>query len=386
MLTDVVTRVTGCFRSRSSSPWDVQAVRQASELPRLRTVWDALLQQTPHATFFQTIDWLETYWRHAGPDQELILLVVAMRDGTPMGILPLCVKRERTRLGMVRRVGFPLDQWGTQYRPLGSRPAETLAAGLQYLRETRQEWDVIDLRWLPATCRSDVEQAFGCSQLPYHASRWDRTEQVDLAAGWDDYWRSRSSKWRNNQRRSERRLQQRGQLRIEHFRPEPHSEDAADAWFTRCQQVAATSWQGACTSGNTLNHSEVSPLLRDLHRAAVRLGAVHVSLLSLDERPIAFTYNYLYRGLVCGLRMGYDLRFQTAGPGSVLLRETLRECCQRGDQLFDLGEGLSPYKKQFSNHAVETWRFCHFARFSPRAQLLRWKHHLRAAAMAPGNE
>ena len=90
-------------------------VEEINDIERLaddRLLWNALLPQTPGAGFFQSLDWLELYWRHFGGEQRLRTLVVRA-DRQPVGILPLVVRREQTRVGNVRTLTYPLHDWGT---------------------------------------------------------------------------------------------------------------------------------------------------------------------------------------------------------------------------------------------------------------------------------
>ena len=87
-----------------------------------------MLPRTSAASFFHSFDWLEIYWRHFGDGQRLRVLVVRA-GGEPLGILPLVVRSERTRLGTVRTLTYPLHDWGTFYGPIGPNPTATLLAG-----------------------------------------------------------------------------------------------------------------------------------------------------------------------------------------------------------------------------------------------------------------
>ncbi len=113
----------------------VTEIHCLEELAPYRLLWNALLPQTRGATFFQSFEWLETYWRHHGDRQRMRVLIVAA-DDRPIGILPLTVIRERTRLGTIRVLTYPLDGWGTFYGPIGPNPTATLWAGLRHLNAT----------------------------------------------------------------------------------------------------------------------------------------------------------------------------------------------------------------------------------------------------------
>ncbi|HJN07196.1 MAG TPA: GNAT family N-acetyltransferase [Pirellulaceae bacterium] len=116
--------------------------------------------------------------------------------------------------------------------------------------------------------------------------------------------------------------------------------------------------------------------LRDVHRVAVDRHAASINLLTLNDEPIAFSYDYVFQNGAYGLRTGFDPAFAQAGPGAVLLARSLRDGCQHGDRTFDLGETPSAYKTKWRTRTSTSSRFCHYPRLAWRAQALRWKRQL----------
>jgi CelD/BcsL family acetyltransferase involved in cellulose biosynthesis len=53
---------------------DVREINDLDGLAEYRSAWSDLLDQTPGASFFQSLDWLEVYWRHFGAGQKLRVL------------------------------------------------------------------------------------------------------------------------------------------------------------------------------------------------------------------------------------------------------------------------------------------------------------------------
>ncbi len=150
----------------------VEEINQLDDLLRLRLIWNALLHKTPGATFFQSLDWLQVYWRHFAARQRLRVLLV-ISAGEPIGLLPLVVKREATRIGRLRTLTWPLDGWGTFYGPIGPNPAATLMAGMKHIRQTRRDWDLIDLRWLhPDHDRGRAANALRMAAFPCQTTSW----------------------------------------------------------------------------------------------------------------------------------------------------------------------------------------------------------------------
>jgi CelD/BcsL family acetyltransferase involved in cellulose biosynthesis len=360
----------------------VEEINRIDELASFRASWHALLAATPRASFFHTLEWFEVYWEHYGKGQKLRGLVVS-KGGGPIGIVPLVVRTESTRVGPVRVLTYPLHDWGSFYGPIGPKPYETLAAGLAHVRRTPRDWDLLELRWIDAGgVEADLTAlAMRAAGLQAQGTVWDRTAVVEIDGSWRAYLAGRTSKWRNNLRRTERKLA--GLGRVEHLRYRPlgqaHGEvDPRWDLYDLCEETARQSWQGSSTTGTTLSHDAVRPFLRASHAAAAKAGAVDLNLLLLDGQPLAFAYNYHHRGEVYGLRAGFDATRSPEGAGTLLWARALRDSFRRGDRLYDLGAGYVASKRRFLTRVAPILRYSHFPPAVPRAWLLRAKRWFQA--------
>jgi CelD/BcsL family acetyltransferase involved in cellulose biosynthesis len=356
----------------------VLEINDLETLSVYRRLWQRFLEQTRGASFFQSFEWLEAYWRHFGARQRLRVLLVYSGDEM-LGILPLVVRRETTRVGRVPVLTYPLHDWGTFYGPIGPNPAAVLAAGLQHIARTPRDWEMLDLRWIDQE-RIDhgrTEAALLWAGMPSTASVWTQSAQVEIQEDWSAYWADRKPKHRENVRRAERQLARLGQVEFERYRPAGAGQ-ADPRWdvYNECEALAARSWQGQSSSGTTLSHPEVREFLRDAHAAAVDLGAVDLCLLRIDGSPVAFAYNYAYQGHVYGLRMGYDPAIEREGAGAVVLARALEDSFARGDQLYDLGPGALEIKRHWTTRLANSRRQTYY-RPTPRAQGLRLKQAWR---------
>ncbi len=298
----------------------VREINDLRELAGCRPLWNALLAQTAGASFFHSLEWLETYWTHFGKDCRLRVLVVS-RGSRVVGILPLVVRTERRRIGAVRVLTYPLDHWGSFYGPIGPHTRATMLAGLSHVRGSARDWDFIELPWVDATgCdQGRTRSALKHAGLGVLDERWQPSALVDLTAngGWQTYWASRTSRWRNNVRRSEKKLAQQGDVKYVRYRPTGLTGGQCDPrwdWYEQCERIARASWQGDSDNGTTLTHEAIRPFLRDCHRVAAAAGALDLNLLLVDEEPVAFNYAYHYAGYVFGLRTGYDAAAGAAAP------------------------------------------------------------------------
>jgi len=383
----------------------VTEINDWRELSRYRLLSQSLLPQTRGATFFQTFEWLEAYWRHFGARQRLRVLIVSADDG-PIGILPLVVKSEPTRLGSVRVLTYPLDGWGTFYGPIGPNPTATLTAGLRHIAATPRDWDLVDLRGIdadgidagrtmnamrmaglaaseqPLADCANIELATGVRRgirKTSDAARCGIHKDSEVPNDWQTYWSTRKPRFRQNISRAERRLADQGEVTYLRYRPEGSRFDDGDPhWelYDACESIARRSWQGAATDGTTLSHKSVSEFLRDAHEAAAAAGGLDLNLLLVGGRPAAFAYNYHYRGSVYGLRMGYDQAVSTDGSGNVLLRRMIEDSFTRGDHLIDLGPASIDIKRHWATRIQKSYHYPYYAPLQIRAQALRMKRWL----------
>jgi CelD/BcsL family acetyltransferase involved in cellulose biosynthesis len=184
---------------------------------------------------------------------------------------------------------------------------------------------------------------------------------------------------RNNLRRHQKRINEQGTVELVRHRPRSAAEGDGEPrydLYEQCVEIASRSWQGTSENGTTLSHPSVRDYFRDTHAVAARLGCLDMNLLTLNGAPIGFGYNYVYKGTVEGIRIGYDPQYSKSGAGNVLYLMMFQDSCARGDRLFDMGIGSLEIKRFWWTHTAKSYRYTHYPLTAPRAQLLRLKHWL----------
>ena len=357
------------------------------ELDAWRAAWHRLLAATPNHSIFQTLEWLETTWSHYPLPQKPRVLVVH-RDGQPIGIVPFCVRTEERKVGRLRVLTYPLNDWATFYGPIGAEPQLAIRAAMRHLAQTPRDWDLIDLRWVDesaaeflATGEAMREAGFDFRARPRMEVRLCRMD-----CGWDAFVAAKSRKWRRQIRRDIESLEAVGEVRLVRYRPA--AGDAlelarCDEIYHICEQVAEKSWQAADPAQSTLSSPRVRKLLLDVHRQAARLGMLDANILAVGGRPVAFNYNYHAQGRTYGLRSGFD---QTAGLehcGATLLYKMLEDSFRRGDVEYSFGPGRQPYKDRFATEMRLSYAFRHYARRSLRSQLLNLRERVETRFRSP---
>jgi CelD/BcsL family acetyltransferase involved in cellulose biosynthesis len=364
----------------------VTEVNELAELDSLRATWQGLLRQTPDFSFFQTLEWLETAWPHYPLPQKLRVMVVE-RGGAPLGIVPLCVRTERRRVGQLRVLTYPLNDWGTFYGPIGPDPALAFRVAIERIAATPRDWDFIDLRWIDQASPDLMSIGESLRAVGFDFTCRPRMEVrlVRMQEGWDAYVQTRSRNWRQKMRKDTDALEKKaGRVALVRYRPSTGqgTEREHDAIYDICASIAKNSWQSAAESQSTLSSPRVRDLLRELHRQAAVLGMLDTNILTVADRPVAFNYNYLAENRTYGLRSGFD---QTAGLencGKILIYKMLEDAFQRGDAEYSFGPGRQPHKDRFATDMRYAYTFRHFARWSMRSQLMNLRERVSSRLLS----
>ncbi len=353
---------------------EIVEINDLEELAHYRLVWNSLFAATPGASFFLTFDWFDTYWRHFGHDQKMRVLVV-YASGEPIGIVPLCVRREAYRVSKVRVLTYPLDNWSTWYGPVGPNPATTMLAAMQHIRRTPRDWDMMELRWVAdeGVQGGKTARAMRVANMFSEKQEYLATSLVDLPATFDEFLASKSHSMRRQFRRTIRDLFGDGSAEYVRHRPQPASEGDGDPrWdlYAACESVAEASWQSHVVHGNTLTHDRVRDYFHDAHAAAARIGMVDVNVVKVDGQPAAFVYGYQCQSNVIALRTGFNASIGS-GLGSALMLKMIEDSCRRGDRLIDFGPGEREHKRRLRTRMESTYRLTYTPLDSWRSQAVR---------------
>jgi len=200
---------------------DVIEINDPDELEQYRLVWNSLLPKTPKASFFHSLDWLQTYWKHFGQNQRLRVLII-QSAGTPIGIVPLCVNSERYQVGTLRVLTYPLSDWGMWYGPIGADQSASIFMALKHISETPRDWDMIDLRWASAELNDRNATGRALRAVGWQSQKMAyRQNSVVRFAGTDyeTYFAGLSKKWRHEIRRQTRVLNRAGEMTFHRHRP-----------------------------------------------------------------------------------------------------------------------------------------------------------------------
>ncbi len=112
-----------------------------------------------------------------------------------------------------------------------------------------------------------------------------------------------------------RRLAERGDVRLAlDSQLTPHE---AAAWMQRGFEVEDRSWKGRAGSSVLRSPGMADFFIRQAQQAA-RWGQLELATLLCNDRPVAFSYGLMAKGVFHSMKVGYDPEFAAQHPGQLL--------------------------------------------------------------------
>ena len=310
---------------------DELRVELVDDLERLRADWNALAEASRN--LFATFEWASAWWRHAAGAAESLLVGACRRaDGSTAGLIPLVVERQRG-LEIARLVGHgPSDRLAPICSADDRRPVAH--ATLSLLAESGS--DLFIGEQMPAD--EGWSSLLGARVLEVEVSPAISIAGLD----WEGFLAARSRNFRQQVRRHERRLAERGELR---FRLSDRDRLADDLETLFALHDAR--WSDGYSAA-------FKPPLRAMHRefaeAAREHGWLRLWLLELDGTPLAAWYGFRFGDAEWFYQSGREPQAAADHVGSVLLARTIRAAIEDGIPEYRLLRGDEQYKSRFADH------------------------------------
>lgn len=282
----------------------------------LRGAWNTLLDETPGATPWQSLEFTSSWWRHLHGDRQLRIVVVE-RAGRICLLLPLQVSTEvmlSMRVRMLEPIGMP-DDINRPSFGLGRPDSEAWDAAGRALVAFRSDWDImrVDERALDAPDVEALRRVAATHGLLFRSLPLHPCPSLSLTGTWDEYLQSRGSRMRKNLRAARRQLEAVGPLRLDDER----APERIDAAFDTALDVHRRSWKhteglGLAQSGAYRN------FIRDMLRQMSQQGCARILILWSGTCPVAATIAFMRGDTYYSAFIAHDEAHARHSPGTLL--------------------------------------------------------------------
>ncbi len=253
----------------------------------------------------------------------------------------------RVRGLRVRMVKPLLSIYALHQEILGQGSAEArVALAIAGLESCGIDWDIVDLNQLSQN--GEFHAAWGTAASE---SGWKIGTSVGKAppylaidCTWDAFLRRQSANFRSNLKRKARKLHEGRRCRIDFIR-NPESMEAA---FDAVEKVECQSWK-ADDGTSLMSRPWEMQFYRNLIEIFARNGQAMITLLTLDDEPVAYDMGVDGGRRVYCLKTSFDQRYRDLSPGLVLRAELMRKIFEEGMHEYDFLGDRERYKLEWTD-------------------------------------
>jgi CelD/BcsL family acetyltransferase involved in cellulose biosynthesis len=164
----------------------------------------------------------------------------------------------------------------------------------------------------------------------------------------DDSWKDPESHLnsgrRSDLRRARRRAEKLGAVRTEFLRPQL---DELPRLLEIAFRVESANWKGRISSSLETN-PEVGCFYRHYAQAACQRGMLHLGYLWIGDVPVAMQLAVEYNNGFWLLKMGFDEKFRSCSPGTLLMVESLRYAAEHAWQEYAILGVSEPWNQMWT--------------------------------------
>jgi CelD/BcsL family acetyltransferase involved in cellulose biosynthesis len=315
--------------------------RRIPEDPELHRQWNALALQTERPQVFYTGEWaLAMQTAYAASLKPLLFLGY---DGDELvGVASLATDPAERKISFLASTTADYCDFLAQ----AHRRDQFLNVVLEEIR--MRQPDELVLANLPADSVTAASLQGAAKGHGFHMFQRPayRCAQVDLGNG----EQRNELKTAVTRKKKLRALERAGEIKIAHLRSwasiRPALHGFADAHAARFRLTGRVS---------SLATSERRHFLEDLARRFSDSGVVTLTILTVNDKPVAWNYGFQFGGSWFWYQPTFDTGWQNFSPGYCLLAKIIIEACDAdGMRVVDLGLGDEGYKERFGNTARRT--------------------------------
>ncbi len=175
----------------------------------------------------------------------------------------------------------------------------------------------------------------------------DVTLERDLPATWEEYLQILNSKQRHEVRRKLRRLEEAGTISYRFI------EDTASV--SGFMDIFLKQFVESRTDKATFMNTEMEKFFRSMADTIFEAGLLRLSILELDNVPVAALIAFDYNDVIYLYNSGYDPAYSSLSVGVLSKALCIKDSIERGKKRFDFLKGDEKYKYHLGGQEVQLY-------------------------------
>lgn len=327
---------------------DFTLITERAAFDALEAEWNDLFERAGRpAQVFQSFNWNWHWANHylagapGGKESLKLSLVIGRRDGKLIMIWPLASERVRG-ITQIFWMGEPVSQYGDVIVDDIPDALDVLRAGWKFLA-AHAKGDIVRLRRV----RADAVVAPLLSEIGARVADRQKAPYIDLASApsFAKYEERYSSHARKNRRRLRRRLEERGTVEYERH----YGGHEARALAVKAVELKAEWLRHRGLISNAISDQRMSRFFADAAGGERKSTNCIVSVLKSNGEPAALEVAFTCKGRLSMHVIVYNLKFEKAGAGALLMEMCLADGYKDGFGVYDMLAPGDNYKLDWAD-------------------------------------
>jgi len=363
----------------ASEQRQITLLRGREGLQTIEPLWHAAERNRGDIPFYRRCDWHLAWCDALEPDPEQLLFALMQENGELRGVLPLLPTRRSLSVG-------PLELWvprrpGMDLGGLVLAPSQSLAdwwpVWTQAMHDAGLNWQVLHISGVPL----EPEQLAMLQGLEKRTiiRRQGHRCWFDCQGDYEQIAARYRSRLKKILRRGRRQLERNAPLSLASFT----GRKAIDQAYPEFLRLESSGWKAR--KQTTLAQDRKQRDFLEGFLFADNGSRLQVNLLMNGDNAIAAQLCYRSGKTISLLKIAHDETCAKSSPGSLLLDELLRQCCETPDcAQLDLVTGLPWMENWGARHTgvADLWLFKHQAAARAAGFALSVKDRLKAMKKA----
>lgn len=293
----------------------VTVIQDTASFEALRNEWNSLLFETDNSTIFLTWEWLFAWWKTVGQHKNQLRIFLVRRQSKLIGIAPLMLNTKRKyAISFLRlqSLGHPeCDVSGI----ITNEIEATTDSILSYLKENRQEWDILELNEFSLTDQNcqhfllRIKESIFFEELEVEEHFYIPTNK-----DWDEYYGKLSKNLRRNYKRRLKRATEVGGVN--------HSTHIGNSLTWEIFQTIFSINENG-NFPNLYKDDNAIEFHKHLFKLMNKKSWIQIEIFQIENKPVAYQYGFLLKNKYEDWRGGFDKNFDTLAPGKLLMMKSL---------------------------------------------------------------
>ena len=321
----------------------IAEVSHYDEFTKCRDAWGDLLSRSRIDNIFLTYEWIDACIRYFCKGQRLLMLNV-FNGNRLVGIAPLMIRRYKYFGLPVRAISFigTIISDRMDFILDGNNKEESLTLIMDYLMDMKSDWDFIDFQEMAEyTGNAKIIEAWLKNKKILNIDGPSTKSFFIEFNGNKNSFHQRFSKKFNTQLKKTKSKSIDSNIEFKRY---INRDIKAEEIFSNLNLIEGSSWKAERQSG-IFSKEDTMNFHREIFNTFSKKRWLDLSILSLDKKPIAYVYNYLYGKRSYGYSMAFNKEYSKLSPGTVLTCWVLRDSLARDILEYDFSRGEGLYKQ-----------------------------------------